>query len=300
MKRLLLLGGGHAHVLVLLNFANFISKNLDVKLVTPGPLHTYSGMVPGVVAGHYAVPEAQIDLARLAARAGAELVLDRVVSFDAAESRSRETGTARIRPAVAQSRIVAQLPGRPRRPGARDRGQAVRAISRALAQAAADGAEGAAHRDRGRGRRRRGTRDGDEARVSTARTRHRSGAVFRRGFFSSAGRPQNSAFAEKAGDRFQVRHPGDRRGIRAHRRLPLGAGAIRCAVLGRRRRAAAAAAQIRLSTATGTATCWWTKRCAAFRTRRFSPPATRRRWRAPVCRNPASTPSGKARCWRRT
>ena len=82
MKRLLLLGGGHAHVLVLLNFANFISKNLEVKLVTPDPLHTYSGMVPGVVAGHYAVPEAQIDLARLAERAGAELVLDRVVSFD--------------------------------------------------------------------------------------------------------------------------------------------------------------------------------------------------------------------------
>ncbi len=82
MKRLLLLGAGHAHVLVLLSLANFISKNLDVKLVAPGPLHTYSGMVPGVVAGHYAVPEAQIDLAQLAAKAGVELLLDRVVSFD--------------------------------------------------------------------------------------------------------------------------------------------------------------------------------------------------------------------------
>jgi selenide, water dikinase len=82
VKRLLLLGGGHAHVRVLLGLADFISKNLDVKLVAPGPLHTYSGMVPGVVAGHYAVPEAQIDLARLAAKAGVELVLDRAVSFD--------------------------------------------------------------------------------------------------------------------------------------------------------------------------------------------------------------------------
>jgi len=82
-RRLLLLGGGHAHVQVLKELANFISKNLDVALVTPGASHTYSGMVPGVVAGHYAVPEAQIDLARLAARAGVELMLDRVLSFDA-------------------------------------------------------------------------------------------------------------------------------------------------------------------------------------------------------------------------
>ncbi len=82
MKRLLLAGGGHAHVLVLRALADFVSKNLDVKLVTPSPLHTYSGMVPGVVAGHYAAPEAQIDLARLGAKAGVELVPGSVLSLD--------------------------------------------------------------------------------------------------------------------------------------------------------------------------------------------------------------------------
>lgn len=82
MKRLLLLGGGHAHVLVLLKFRNFFSKHLEVTLVNPGPVHTYSGMVPGVVAGHYAVPEARIDLARLAGRAGVDLILSSVLSFD--------------------------------------------------------------------------------------------------------------------------------------------------------------------------------------------------------------------------
>ncbi|HEY8068020.1 MAG TPA: FAD-dependent oxidoreductase [Burkholderiales bacterium] len=85
MKRLLLVGGGHAHLPVLRALADFVSKNLDVKLVTPGPLHTYSGMVPGAVAGHYAVPQAQVDLARLAGRAGVELVLNSVLSFDPAE-----------------------------------------------------------------------------------------------------------------------------------------------------------------------------------------------------------------------
>jgi selenide,water dikinase len=82
VKRLLLLGGGHAHALVLLKFQDFISKHLEVQLVTPSPVHVYSGMVPGVVAGHYAAAQAQIDLARLARSAAAELVIGRVLRLD--------------------------------------------------------------------------------------------------------------------------------------------------------------------------------------------------------------------------
>ncbi len=84
MTRLLLLGGGHAHALVLLKFRNFISKNLQVTLVNAGPVHTYSGMVPGVIAGHYAADHAQIDLARLARGAGAQFVRGRVQRLDPA------------------------------------------------------------------------------------------------------------------------------------------------------------------------------------------------------------------------
>ena len=81
--RLLLLGGGHAHALALLRLRNFISRNLQVTLVSPGPAHTYSGMVPGVIAGHYSAANAQIGLARLAAGAGAELKLGEVRRLDA-------------------------------------------------------------------------------------------------------------------------------------------------------------------------------------------------------------------------
>ena len=83
MKRLLLLGGGHAHVQVLRGLAGFSAGNADIRLVTPNPIHIYSGMIPGIVAGHYAAAEAQIDLARLALRAGVELVLERVAAIDA-------------------------------------------------------------------------------------------------------------------------------------------------------------------------------------------------------------------------
>ena len=88
MTRLLLLGGGHAHALVLLKFRDFVSKNLHVTLVNPGPVHTYSGMVPGVIAGHYAAADAQINLVRLAARAGVELIQGDV--------RSIETGAKQV------------------------------------------------------------------------------------------------------------------------------------------------------------------------------------------------------------
>ncbi len=82
VTRLVLLGGGHAHALALLRLRDFFPRHLQVKLVTPQPLHTYSGMVPGVVAGHYCLAEAQIDLARLAARAGVELVPGSVRALD--------------------------------------------------------------------------------------------------------------------------------------------------------------------------------------------------------------------------
>ena len=80
--RVVLLGGGHAHAVVLRAFRNFISKNLEVVLVSADPVHTYSGMVPGVVAGHYAAADAQIDLARLARDAGAQFVRGRVLRLD--------------------------------------------------------------------------------------------------------------------------------------------------------------------------------------------------------------------------
>ncbi len=87
--RLLLLGGGHAHAVVLRAL-----RGGDVTLITPYPHHTYSGMVPGFIAGHYRLEEIRIDLANLAARAGAKLVIGRVAALDAARRLARlEDGT---------------------------------------------------------------------------------------------------------------------------------------------------------------------------------------------------------------
>ena len=84
MKRVLLVGGGHAHAWVLRE-----GIPGEVTLVSPYPRHTYSGMLPGYVAGHYPAEALSIDLAGLAARAGARLVIGRAAALDAARRRVR-------------------------------------------------------------------------------------------------------------------------------------------------------------------------------------------------------------------
>jgi selenide,water dikinase len=71
MKRLVLLGGGHAHVKVLADLAERPLPGWQVHLVSPFRRQIYSGMLPGWVAGHYPIEACAIALDRLADRAGA-------------------------------------------------------------------------------------------------------------------------------------------------------------------------------------------------------------------------------------
>jgi pyridine nucleotide-disulfide oxidoreductase family protein len=87
VKRLVLLGGGHAHVEVLRTIALMPESRHEVTLVTPSPRLTYSGMVPGHIAGHYELDDCTIDLRLLCERARVTLVLTSasLVSPDANE-----------------------------------------------------------------------------------------------------------------------------------------------------------------------------------------------------------------------
>lgn len=70
MKRLVLLGGGHAHVKVLADLAEQPLAGWDVHLISPYRRQIYSGMLPGWVAGHYSLEACAIRLDTLAGRAG--------------------------------------------------------------------------------------------------------------------------------------------------------------------------------------------------------------------------------------
>ena len=70
-RDLVLLGGGHSHVLLLRMLGMNPIPGLQVTLITPDVLTPYSGMLPGVVSGHYSEKEIHIDLVPLCKFAGA-------------------------------------------------------------------------------------------------------------------------------------------------------------------------------------------------------------------------------------
>ena len=81
-RDLVLVGGGHAHALVLRRWGMDPLPGARLTLIDPSPLTAYTGMLPGHVAGHYARDEIEIDLVRLARFAGARMVLGSAVSID--------------------------------------------------------------------------------------------------------------------------------------------------------------------------------------------------------------------------
>lgn len=83
MQRLVLVGGGHAHLSALRAIAQKRSPRMDVTLITPSTHQNYSGMLPGWIAGHYNAAECRVDLRPLVHAAGAHLILAQMVGMDA-------------------------------------------------------------------------------------------------------------------------------------------------------------------------------------------------------------------------
>jgi selenide,water dikinase len=82
MKRLVLLGGGHAQVQVVKAFVADPPPNTSIVLINRSRLTPYSGMLPGLIAGHYTHAQCHIDLAWLCAQAKAQFIEQEVVGID--------------------------------------------------------------------------------------------------------------------------------------------------------------------------------------------------------------------------
>ena len=82
MKRLVLCGGGHTHIEVLLRFGHRPIPGVQLVLVSPYRFTAYSGMLPGLIAGHYRFGEAHLDLERITHFAGADFLQTRVTALD--------------------------------------------------------------------------------------------------------------------------------------------------------------------------------------------------------------------------
>ena len=86
-RDLVLVGGGHSHALVLRMLAMRPVGGLRVTLISPASHTPYSGMLPGLVAGHYSFEETHIDLARLCQWAGVRFVAAEVTALDPTRQR---------------------------------------------------------------------------------------------------------------------------------------------------------------------------------------------------------------------
>jgi len=101
VRDLVLVGGGHAHALVLRMWGMNPLPGVRLTVINPGPVAPYTGMLPGHVAGHYSRDDLMIDLVRLARFAGARIVLDRAVGLDRAAGRVLLAGCNSVRYDVA-------------------------------------------------------------------------------------------------------------------------------------------------------------------------------------------------------
>lgn len=82
IRDLVLIGGGHSHALVLRMWGMDPLPGARVTLIDPNPVAPYTGMLPGLIAGHYRRDELMIDLVRLGRFAGARVILDRATGID--------------------------------------------------------------------------------------------------------------------------------------------------------------------------------------------------------------------------
>ena len=87
MKRLVLVGAGHAHLVVLESLARRPLRDVHVTLLSPIAQQVYSGMLPGWMAGLYTTRECLIDVGTLAAQAGTDFVAMRLRRLDVAQRR---------------------------------------------------------------------------------------------------------------------------------------------------------------------------------------------------------------------
>ncbi len=81
-KHLILVGGGHAHMMTLEHISKFVEKGVKVTVIGPSYFHYYSGMGPGMLGGTYHPDDIRFATQHVVQKQGGVFVKDKVVQID--------------------------------------------------------------------------------------------------------------------------------------------------------------------------------------------------------------------------
>jgi selenide,water dikinase len=129
VRDIVLIGGGHSHVVVLRRFAMQPLPGVRLTVICTDTDTPYSGMLPGYIAGHYDFDAVHIDLRRLAEFAGARYFRDEVVGIDRSARRCCAVHAAAL-PYDLLSINIGSTPQLARVPGAAEHAVPVKPIRR--------------------------------------------------------------------------------------------------------------------------------------------------------------------------
>ena len=81
-KELLLIGGGHAHMVTLAKLQTFTAEGFGVTVIQPSEYHYYSGMGPGMLGGTYRPEEIRFATRRQVEAKGGRFILGKAYRID--------------------------------------------------------------------------------------------------------------------------------------------------------------------------------------------------------------------------
>lgn len=85
-KRLVLAGGGHAHMMLLASLRQIVEKGHEVIVIQPSDYHYYSGMGPGMLSTYYSSDDIRFNTRFVVERQGGTFVKDKVTGLDAKQN----------------------------------------------------------------------------------------------------------------------------------------------------------------------------------------------------------------------
>ena len=81
-RRLLLVGGGHAHMMTLAGIHGFVRKGCEVTVIGPSNYHYYSGMGPGMLGGFYTPEDIRFATRHVVEKQGGKFIPGKAVRVD--------------------------------------------------------------------------------------------------------------------------------------------------------------------------------------------------------------------------